>query len=162
MLRAKFDSVHLKLCRETLLDLIQEQIEYHKTIHAKFKIVSKRLHGVAQALFVLTAIACALHLTEHWLHESFSLWLNLATIVLPAFGAALSAISHQGEFERLAIRSRAMAERLTSLASRELPLESSLTSRDLGRAAETFSDIMFGELLDWRFAFLEKQLELPA
>ncbi|HSG40059.1 MAG TPA: hypothetical protein VLE27_10515, partial [Thermoanaerobaculia bacterium] len=81
-------------------------------------------------------------------------------IVLPVFGGALGAISHQGEFERLALRSEALAERLAALKN-DLEKAGS-SSRELGRIAETFSEVMVGELLDWHFAFLDKNLSLPA
>ena len=162
MVRAHFDKPHLDLCRRILLELIETQIEYHHDIAHKLETVSRRSHWFAQGFFIFAAIACGLHLTgEHWQHATVKWTLSFATIVLPAFGAALSAISHHGEFERLAKRSEALATRLTHLRD-ALPSEGSVSSKEIGRTAEIFSEIMFGETLDWRFAFLDKNLELPA
>jgi hypothetical protein len=156
----KFDPSYLQTCKQALTDAIQGQIQYHRDNHERLEILSKRLHRAAQASFGIAAFGCILHI-NHWSNEWISLTVNLATIVLPAFGAALGAISHHGEFERLSLRSEALAERLTNLQE-DLNRQSSSTSKELGRAAETFSEVVFGELLDWRFAFLEKNLELPA
>jgi len=160
MIPASFNSNYLKLCRQALSEALQGQVQYHRDNHETLEILSKRLHWVAQLSFAVAAFCCILHV-QHWGHGLMSLAINLGTIVLPAFGAALGAISNHGEFERLALRSEALADRLASLQKELNHLESD-SSRELGRIAEIFSEVMFGELLDWRFAFLEKNLELPA
>jgi hypothetical protein len=83
--------------------------------------------------------------------------------VLPSIGAALAAILHQGEFERIVFRSKTLEHRLTQLQGEldKLPT-GTLSSKELAPVAETFSDIMLAEHVDWRFVFLGKDLTLPA
>jgi hypothetical protein len=119
---------------------------------------------VAEPLFWLAGAACLVHLVLALLEIHPWRWvetmLNLLAIVFPGFGAALGAILHHGEFERIALRSQALEARLRSLADDLAAARPS--SQDLGRIAETFSDMTMAELLDWRFAFLGKNLVLPA
>lgn len=160
MIRGKFEPSYLQICKDGLLAAICGQIRYHHDNHKTLKVFSKRLHWIAQLLFGVAAFACLLHI-KHWDRGTVpSLAVNFATIALPAFGAALAAIFHHGEFERLSLRSEALTERLTHLRN-ELR-QRDLSSRELGDAAEIFSEVMSAELLDWRFAFLEKNLQLPA
>lgn len=163
MVQARFDSSHLRLCTQTLRDAVRKQIEYHENNSSRLETVARRSRRTGQGYFIVAGIACVLHLTgEDWQDTTIKFALSFATIILPVFGAALAAVSHHGEFERLAIRSEALAERLMSLLKKELTGAEPLSSKELGRAAETFSEIMLAEILDWRFALLEKNLDLPA
>jgi hypothetical protein len=90
----------------------------------------------------------------------FEFILVFCAIVLPAFGGSISAISHEGEFYKLELRSKALGDRLGKLSSELTSVPS--TSRELGRIARAFSDLALAELVDWRFVFLGKELALPA
>jgi hypothetical protein len=151
---------YLAIYQEKVLQpMIARQVKYHSDNHKVFERLHHRPHLVAQLLFGLAAIACLLHVIGGWC-DSFELLLSFAAIVLPAFGGALAAILHHGEFERLALRSRALGARL-KLLQKDASV-AGLTSSQLSRIAEDLSDVMMAELVDWRFVFLDKNLILPA
>ncbi len=162
LFHSKFDEHHLSLCRTALSSLVSHQIGYHNDNHSKLHRVHRRLHLAGQTSFILAFVACFAHLIvpEKW--DGFSIILSIFTIVLPAFSGAFAAVSHQGDFESLSTRSDALRKRLERLRDKELPNQAPASSKELGLVAESFSDIMLSELLDWRFAFLEKRLDLPA
>jgi len=90
---------------------------------------------------------------------------------LPAMGAATAGINNQGEFQRLSMRSKAMAERLRLLDTRATNLLARLesTSRpwvlgasvDVRELATEAAQLMVNEVLDWRVIFLDRPLREP-
>jgi len=158
--RGRMDKRYLEIYREKVLQpVIAKQVRYHRSNHEVFKRLHHRPHLVAQLLFGLAALACLLHVFGEWC-DDFELFLSFCAIVLPAFGGALAAILHHGEFERLALRSRALGERLKLL--RKEASVAGISASQLGVIAEDLSDVMMAELVDWRFVFLDKNLVLPA
>jgi hypothetical protein len=157
------NSSYLEGFRNVLREAIDGQIEYHKNNYNTFHKLKRHSHFVGQGLFFVAAVGCALHLIHMPRLEFLELEsvLGFVAIVLPGFGAALSAILHQGEFERIALRSETLERRLEELKGELTQPLTPATSQALGRVAETFSDIMMSEMVDWRFAFLGKGLELP-
>jgi hypothetical protein len=168
MLSAVLDAEYLKNYREVLEEAIRGQVKYHQDNHFVFHRIHHRLHLMAQRLFAAAAAACFLHvLPGSWFERvlghhkgQFEFVLVFCAIVLPAFGGSISAISHEGEFYKLELRSKALGDRLDKLSS-DLA-GASTTSRELGRIARAFSDLALAELVDWRFVFLGKELALPA
>jgi hypothetical protein len=126
----------------------------------------RRLHKLSIALFILTLIACVAHLSfkpkenlavAHYIEST----LTLCAIVLPAFGAAIQGILHQGEFGRLERRSRALKNNLQKLRNQVKISDKELSFRDLGRDTESFSQIQMLEQADWRSVFIIKDISLP-
>jgi hypothetical protein len=79
-------------------------------------------------------------------------------------GAAMAAIKNQGEFARIAKRSRAMAERLEQMNKQAKPLLESATalhSSEVAKYAFDVAQLMVDEVLDWRVLFLDRPLTLP-
>lgn len=85
----------------------------------------------------------------------------------PACGAALAGISNQGEFRRIAQRSRSMADQLkvklqqVEAVERQLADSSSTATQlspELSNAASTTSQLMVNEVLDWRVIFQDRPL----
>jgi hypothetical protein len=158
MAKGTLDKAHLTLYKMNLQQAIKGQITYHHNNTGRHELLSRRIRQASYGLFGLAGVSCVIHFTpEHWYPEGISLGLNLCTIVLPAFGAALGAIAHQGEFEKISMQSKDTKERLVKLSMKLNDAQE--TSEELGNIAEKFSEIMIGELLGWRFAFIHKSLE---
>jgi len=158
LIQAQINSSYLDSYRQVLEDWIQSQRDYHHRSCEHHEKLHHHLLSTAHFLFFITLGFCLLHIFEHRLVE---LW-TLGTIVFPAFGGALGAILHVGESERTALRSRPLRDHLEMLACKLRCAGESATSQDLGRIAQNLSDVALAELVDWRFVFLEKDLELPA
>jgi hypothetical protein len=170
---ARLDDDYLPECRSLLAQAIGEQIRYHSGTEHSYRRLCKHLHVAGKGLFLLAAIGCALHLLLQFIGaghgagieprtgaDGLTTALYITAIALPAFAAALAAILHQGDFERIATRSGALALQLDRLLD-ELKAARP-NSRELGRIADRFSELMLAEIVDWRFVFLAKDLELPA
>jgi hypothetical protein len=172
MIKSRLDSAYLDSYRQVLDSWIKSQRSYHNGNAAAYHKLCKHLQFTTQALFFATLACCLLHLvidnhlaindhiliSNHCCHEI----LVLGTIVFPAFGSALGAILHIGEFERIALRSGALNHQLETLDSQLRCIGESGSSRQLGDLAQSFSDIALAELVDWRFAAIDKDLNLPA
>lgn len=170
LIRARVDNAYLAVYRRVLAGSILSQIVYHGENAAKLGKAHHRLHRAVVWFFRGTLVACILHLvSEHLLAEhlvqplylSIELTLSLFAIVLPAFGAAVEGVIHQGEFERIARRSKAMAGRLETILKRVTHLSAKASSRELGEIAEYFCEVQLREQADWRSVFITKPLTPP-
>jgi hypothetical protein len=163
LIKAKVDDQYLGVCREVLKASIKQQVEYHKENAEKHHHLHHELHLLTFILFAATAGACILHIFPKEVVESIfgqhaEMFLTICAIVLPAFGAAVEGINHQGEFERISRRSRAIKSRLDSLASQVTEENRRFTFRELGRMAESFCGIQLSEQTDWRAVFITKEV----
>jgi len=166
LIKAGINDGYLNVCRRFLDHEISEQIKYHRDNEGKFEALHQSLHGLSIFLFLLTLVACVLHLStspkvEEFLGDKAEGILTLLAIVLPAFGAAIQGILHQGEFGRIARRSRSIKHRLESMAKQIQDPEQTRSFRDLGRATESFCEIQLLEQADWRSVFISKAVSLP-
>lgn len=176
LIEARFDNTYLDaVCVLLKSEGIDRQVDYHQGNAERMKRADNFLHHAGNWLFGVAAVACSLHLLNYVLayfhleifkHEGlFSLILTLITVVGPAFGAALTAIRFQGEFERVNKRSRAMKEQLHQI-SEELEhcvsAGATPSSSELGEIATRGAQLMISEVLDWRTVFLERPLGLPS
>jgi hypothetical protein len=92
--------------------------------------------------------------------------LTFACGFLPALGAAMAAISNQGEFRRVARRSKAMSKQLATLLMHIEKLETGIQqpratgaqqhSRLTGALASEVARLLVNEVLDWRVVFLDR------
>ena len=171
------DKKHLVECLTDLLEILEDQIDYHKTNAARCHKIEHRLHTSGILFLILTLIACGLHLIPAVIPGvHFPVWLpNLLTFCcgfFPAMGAALAGIINQGEFLRIAKRSEAMKIQLESLKSQTNCLKEQIfSSVDLSdyqfssKAVQLAGDVahlMVYEVLDWRVVFLDRPLIPPA
>ncbi len=149
---------------------VDKQVTYHTHNAERLDRADKFLHRAGYVLFGLAAIAGTLHLLNYVLHifdhdGQVALYITLITVVGPSFGAALTAIRFQGEFERVIKRSRAMKGQLLQI-SEELEkcrsAKAKPSSNALGEIATRGAQLMTSEVLDWRTVFLERPLGLPA
>jgi len=166
---AKITTEHLRDCLGYVATHVKEQIDFHKIAAQRSGRIQHRLHSWGLWLFSLTFVLVAVHFAVHckssW-HDRFHEGLDNFGLLFfcasfPALGAALSGINHQGEFARIARRSRAMAARLTQVkAELEVLLEPRRIVRSNEAAAHALqaAQIMVDEVLDWRVVFLDRPL----
>lgn len=160
---AEVDADYVKACREQLLAAIAGQETYHGKKATRLHWVHHGLHGLTLFAFATTLAACVLHIFfEHFAEALFGehadLILTSLAIGAPAVGAALEGINHQGEFERMCRRSKAIKNRISDLA-RQVPADERNSSfRKLGRLAEEFCELQVLEQTDWRSVFIGKEV----
>ena len=167
LLKASVDTEYLRACDRVLRKAIGVQVNYHHGIASRFHKLSHRLHlRVSPGLFLLTLIACVLHLLfEHWtttvFREHVDKFLVFFAIVLPAFGAAIEGIAHQGEFGQIAQRSNAIQFNLRSLLQELQDQSQPLIFHRFGQITESFCKILLAEQAHWRSLFAGKSIPLP-
>ncbi|MGA2752609.1 MAG: hypothetical protein ABSE53_02490 [Terracidiphilus sp.] len=157
---AVVDRGYLASIGKLIENILDDQIGYHEGNCKTMSKLSHRLHHIGTTLFVVTLLACIVHV----FHNAESNWYVILATVPPAFGAAFYGIASHGEFARTADRSRAMALELTSLQSIDLrnALDSSSESfAALRLAAQRIAGVMIAETMDWSFVFRYRTLNLP-
>lgn len=151
------------------------QINWHEENSKRLERIDQRLHVAGLCLFVLTALAGVVHFVPYLAEQAGFLkvalpewlpsWLTLMCAVFPALGAALTAIRNQGEFMRVAKRSRAMAGRLEQI-KKELDefrnTQNEMTDERVVENAVKLAQLMVDEVLDWRVVFQDRPLVPPA
>lgn len=151
------------------------QVDFHQATNRRGARIEHRLHGVADWLFSLTIVACAIHLAIHdWSEHSRPGWIKPLMLVFvcgffPALGAALAAIMNQAEFRRLANRSKATGEQLRVLHSDIKKQQAALAgtpapgsrqpSVQVLALASTIAGLLVAEVLDWRVILVDRPLE---
>ena len=155
------------------------QYAFHDRNARRSATIEHRLHRTALTFLGLTVVAVATHLVRHIFgaHPAdanatprIDGWLMLASAALPALGAALAGIENQGEFARVAKRSRAMAENFESFAVRLHDMlhrtspaaETPTTLMDVTPIAEKIAQLMVDEVADWRVVFKDRPQREPA
>lgn len=157
------DRPYLTVSLAHIGDLLAKQAAYHHLNARRCRVIEHRLHLGVMGLLVLTIVACTLH-WQHLLLPAHVLTFFCG--LLPALGAALAAISNQGEFRRVARRSEAMSIELADLRKRvsrlgkdmEAGREASFMRAVLELSSES-TRILVQEVLDWRVVFLDRPLE---
>jgi len=107
---------------------LKDQKGWHERNAIKKENAEHRIHNTVITFFVITLAMAILHLFgvghEHEFHEyghhtislfSISNWIVFLAIILPAWGAAVHAISKQMEYQRIATRSKNMASELEKI-----------------------------------------------
>lgn len=179
MLGVHFDKAYLKQVCRFLKAEIDEQERYHNRNAEQLYRADRCLWYVGCALFALALLACLLHQAPYVAEELFHydlpaifdhggpvhLALTIITVVAPSFGAALTAIRFQEEFERVSKRSAAMSARLQLMSAELAALieaddDTRFTSEALSKIAANADRLMVQEVLNWRIVFQERPLEL--
>jgi hypothetical protein len=148
---------------------ISGQVLYHSMNATQIHKIDKRMHRCGQYLFAITALICFVFLVSAWSynfpndespHKDFILnLLTLFTALLPMLGAALGAISVQGEFKTVREQSERTARRLEKMDA-VLAAEELTFSRLCDRLEKT-SDIMMADVDEWQTVFRTRPLSLP-
>jgi hypothetical protein len=174
---AVVDKTYLDAYLAQLKAVVAEQIEYHERNELRCAKVEKRLEICGVIILGVIVFACGLHFVIGARHEYFGLdWLSAVLTFLcgflPALGAALAGIMHQGEFRSLTRRSRSMRTRLLNQLKEIEILETETgnpvlspeqrPSRRALNLAGTAAGLLVSELLDWRVILLDQPLRPPA
>lgn len=152
------DAGHKQQYREFLCRIVADQAAYHLNNAKRNARIAHNLHRVNSGLLMLILGACAAHIV-HFFHNADTA-LTVAAAFLPALGASVAGILSQGEFERIAHRSKGMAGHLDKIRARLE--EPTLTAELLVEQANQAIAIMSQELSDWRIIFRAKPLEIHA
>jgi len=174
---ARVDDSYLKSCLDQYAGLLKEQMEYHQSNAAVNLIIKRRLHRTGELTLWLTLICCLIHLSSA-LIPAFALPTITGNILvflcgfLPALGAAMAGINHQGEFGRNSKSSSAMSEHLSNLNAeidillRKLSEEKNSQTGveysqvvDMGRE---IANLMINEVSDWKIVYQDRPPTLPA
>lgn len=154
----RFNEGYLAAIRDFWLhNLIEDQIQYHKTTGQRYAHLEHRLHWIGGVLLAVTLAACGFHFFVH------STWLIVATASLPALGASLAGIRSQAEAQRLLRRCHAMQKALEQLKLDLATIPSSAgqgNSQRFRAVADRVSELMMRETLDWRVVLLDRPLEV--
>ena len=164
----RLGSAHLNAYQDYFAtNLIEDQIRFHETTVRRLETARHKLHHFGDRLFLFTGVLCVGHLTAvtgFW-HppDMMENWMTALLAILPAIGAALFGIRSQGEFQRVAKRSRGMQEELTRYGKEFVRLQKvSADARTTLETATACSQLMVREVLDWRIVFVDHPLDLPA
>ncbi len=157
-----FEPSYLSNCRDLLIWFARDsQARYHRNTAERANRVHERLHILGLGIFGLAVAGCITHLIWSDVQDpTFVLLVGFIVVVLPAFGAAIAAIRHHAELERVSFRSHALEARFKTIV-KDLEVgedaNSTFLAEQFHRIAETFQ----AELVDWRYVFLDKNLVLP-
>jgi hypothetical protein len=149
--------------------IVQGQIAFHEATKKTAGRIERRLHAAGVGLFFATFVLIAAHFLSHpmrasakWRHTMELCGVTFFCAALPAVGAALAGINHQGEFVRTERRSAAMVEALVEIRGqldRLLQPGAIVRSPEAAAHALRAAQIMVDEVLDWRVVFLDRPLD---
>ncbi|MBV8594148.1 MAG: hypothetical protein JOZ27_07605 [Caulobacteraceae bacterium] len=163
-------SAYTQACLDHLEALAADQRRFHAASQARSGRIHRRLHAATVGLLVVSILGVGLHLAVFRggvrlppdIREAVSRWLVVLSAITPALGAALASINNQGEFARLAKRSRSMASGFARFEARIAGLRAELEAgrqvSGLARAAALAADMgemMVEENVDWRVVVLD-------
>jgi len=162
LVNARFTSDYLQATKDFWCkNLIEDQIEYHSNASRRYQKLDENVHDVSFLLFVITLIACGMHLLLP-VEESFAKGLILTAACLPALVSALAGIRTQAEAQRLFRRSLAMKENLKKLNGEfasSPARDDKGDSQPLRAGADRITELMVKEMLDWRVVVEDRPLE---
>jgi hypothetical protein len=172
----RLDARHLRDCLGQYAELLDEQLKYHKRSTGIYSKIEKRLHHAGELTLWLTLGACLTHLIPVVLPVKFpEVFGNLLTFLcgfLPALGASMAGINHQGEFKRSAKTSSTMCRQLSHLADEtsqllgELSIGQSLETESLfirvTSLSRNIANLMINEVSDWKVVYQDRPPVLPA
>ncbi len=172
----RLDTKHLRSCLVQYAELLDEQLKYHERSAGIYSKIEKRLHHAGELTLWLTLGACLTHLVPVVLPVKLSVVFgNLLTFLcgfLPALGASMAGINHQGEFKRTAKTSASMCRQLSQLADETSQLLGELSD---GQTPETktifirvtnlsrnIANLMINEVSDWKVVYQDRPPVLPS
>ncbi|MBL9121686.1 MAG: hypothetical protein JNL80_17405, partial [Phycisphaerae bacterium] len=168
---ARVDQAYLEEAYGDVTKVLADQISFHQASVRRCHMLEHRIHAIGLFLISLCLVACLFHVIVHHLHlEWFSPGVlhtfSFVTAAFPAIGAALEGIVNQGEFRRVARRSKAMASHLASIKAKADGLQKDkappLTRASVSDIASRTASAMINELLDWRVVFIDRKPAPPA
>jgi hypothetical protein len=150
--------------RRILLNLIDQQLAYHKGREAMALKASKTLEKFSSLTFGAVLIFVLLKVVTELAHDEYGtmiIILGLLATVLPGISAAFVAIRSYAELQLLAEQSHHMILELHGARSRVLRLDTNraLVSQDLGAQAASLATLMLQDLDGWGRLFRGKLME---
>ncbi len=144
------------------------QLGFHKASHHRSERIHERLHTITLVLFYSTVLSVLAHLALSFVDSerppvvALGRWLLLISAVAPALGAALANINNQGEFSRLAKRSRAMMEGFAGFRAQLIALRRGPAGEErlpqiaqVTAVARRVTEMMVDENVDWRVVVVD-------
>jgi len=156
MTPGKFSEERLEHERTKILGWVRGQIHYHSINAVKLELIGERLHIAVWVSLALIVLAGIIHISGWRGNDLVLLWLLTAIATgFPAFSSACHAISSQGEFERLAERSKAMRENLEIVAQElgKMGSQGSYTVGELREVARSVAELAVEEVVDWQILY---------
>jgi hypothetical protein len=166
VVNAKADAVYVESAREAISKgEIDSQIGYHEQNARRMKSIARWLDILGYSAFGITFIACACEVAINLpLVEmpdgSIVATLNILSIFLPAFGAALFGIRIHGDFEGSSERSADVMQKLQKVSAK-FGSKAPMSFAELSALTEYAAFIMEGEIGDWGFVYRARPLALP-
>lgn len=175
MPHTKLTPEYLRAVARLIKSETDEQAEYHDRKSIQNSKIDHHLHIYAVWLFLIAFLSCIAHFgfkylemipyLGHALHDNeefIKTVLSFLTIVGPAFGAACAGIRSQGEYERVARHSAAMADYLKEKSDQldKLQHTTHLNSGSLAKVIDDIAEKRIEEVLDWRIVFHKRPIEL--
>ncbi|MGE5418011.1 MAG: hypothetical protein ACM3UZ_14835 [Acidobacteriota bacterium] len=169
MVSARIDHSHLEACRTFLIKSeLAPQYGFHDTNEIICTRIDQRMSALSMLFFILGLGAFVLRaiggyipaITTVDLAKDIETAAKICAIVFPTLGAAFAGVRSQGEFPRLAMRSRGMKSKIERTIKKLLDSEMSdysSLSQVLGQTAL----IMVHEVSDWHLLIKAKPLSLP-
>jgi len=168
------DSRYVRGALDILSRMLASQSTFHDRNGRRCEKIHDRLHLSSNMLIVFTLLACGAHIVLGLPHLPQIDWaspmLTFFAAFLPAMGAALVGIANQGEFRRIARRSKAMKEQLDRFLREAAVVRDRLHSgaiapaQGFDEAAALSADaarLLINEVLDWRVVVLDRPLQPP-
>jgi hypothetical protein len=111
----RLDSGYLASYRNVFIKQhISSQIDYHNRTTNRYKSCFTCLNSITQTLFIITFVSVLLRLLFHGPY-TLVLVISIVCTVFPAFGAALTGIRSQGEYQRMYRNSESLVEKLENI-----------------------------------------------
>jgi hypothetical protein len=174
---AKIDNNYLEKCLTHFAELLAGQQNYHETNARLYAKIDYRLHKTGELTLWLTLISCLLHLLPVVV-PVFHLPVIIGNVFiflcgfLPALGASMAGINHQGEFKRISKSNQAMSEQFIHLSFVNQQLLTKLQEKKSGKGKTLFNQVkdlscsianlMINEVSDWKVVYQDRPPTLPA
>ncbi len=165
--RADMPTVDLKALKQHLVvQWIAGQATWHAGNAVRKQNSAHSYHRTGVACFCMTLVMATLHMFgvghgdgEHNRLGDVSLWISFFAVILPAWGASIHAIASLLEYDRIAVRSKRMADVLGRIAERAGRAD---TLDALAAEICMAEEIMAAENHEWVVSLKFRDLVLPA
>lgn len=167
---ARIDAAYLARAHADFLALLDDQIGYVRREAGRMHALEHRLHRLGGALFMITALVCAVvlgieavgPLLAHGAGgraHGLPLGVTVVSASLPAIGAAVYGIRMQGDFAGAAERNAALATQLTLL--RKIAQDETPAFDGLRRLIRRTAELLTADVSQWVRATRARPLSLP-
>jgi Protein of unknown function (DUF4231) len=150
--------------KQGLADYATDQALYHQRTAAIAHHTDHRLHILGNLCLYGTVLSCLVfllcYLVMPALAASLKYWVTFFCAVLPAFGAAAFGLRHHGDYEGVALRSKATANHLNQF--KNSIADDALGFSEMVKIAHQLNGHNHLELRDWRVTFERRPLAVPA